>query len=48
MLAEIDLDALRAYREYETWGNAYRKPAAYGLLTSGEVAPPFQRHDARR
>ena len=47
-LAPFDLDAMRAYRAREIWGNAYRKPARYGLLTSAAVAPPFIRKDARR
>ncbi len=47
-LAEFDLDALRRYRERETWGNAYRRPGRYGLLTSTEVKYPFIRKDARR
>jgi predicted amidohydrolase len=47
-LAEFDLDAIRRYREAETWGNAYRKPRAYGALVSGEVRPPFVRPDSRR
>ena len=47
-LADFDLDRLRTYRDKETWGNAYRKPGAYGLLTSNDVEPPFERFDARR
>jgi predicted amidohydrolase len=47
-IAEFDLDKMRAYRERESWGNAYRKPRSYGLLTSLEVKPPFVRRDARR
>ena len=47
-LADFDLDRLRTYRDSETWGNAYRKPAAYGLLNSTDVEPPFERSDARR
>ncbi len=48
VLATFDLAALRAYREHETWGNAYRRPRAYAPLLSEEVHPPFQRSDARR
>jgi predicted amidohydrolase len=48
VLAEFDLERLRAYRERETWGHAYRKPRAYGLLTDQRVEPPFVRGDARR
>ena len=47
-LAEFDLDRLRAYRLSEVWGNAFRKPACYGILTSPVVEPPFVRPNARR
>ena len=47
-LARFDLDRLRAYRSAEAWGNAYRKPRCYGMLTSEAVEPPFVRTDARR
>ncbi len=47
-LAEFDMDAIRDYRERETWGNSYRKPSRYGLLTSPEVKPPFVREDSRQ
>jgi predicted amidohydrolase len=47
-LAEFDLDALRAYREREVWGNAYRRPRTYAPLTSHAVEKPFVRADARR
>ena len=47
-IAPIDLDRLRAYRAHEAWGNAYRKPSRYTLLTSTEVHAPFIRSDARR
>jgi N-carbamoylputrescine amidase len=47
-LASFDLDSIRAYRERETWGNAYRRPRLYGLLTATEVQPPFIRSDATR
>lgn len=47
-LAEFNLDRLRNYRERETWGNAYRKPGRYSLLTSNDVKYPFIRKDARR
>jgi N-carbamoylputrescine amidase len=47
-LAEFNLDRLRAFREAETQGDAYRKPATYdALLRSGAVSP-FLRGDARR
>jgi len=47
-VAKFDLEALRAYRRRETWGNAYRKPRAYGVLLSADIADPFRRDDARR
>ena len=47
-VAAIDLDRLRHYRSQETWGNAYRRPSRYALLTSTEVHAPFIRSDARR
>jgi predicted amidohydrolase len=45
-LARLDLDALRAYRRREVWGNAFRKPHRYAPLTSMEVRAPFQRTTA--
>jgi len=42
-LATFDLNMIRAHRELETWGNAFRKPQRYGLLTSPTVKPPFVR-----
>jgi predicted amidohydrolase len=47
-LAEFDLEQLSAYRERETWGNAFRKPRTYGALLSLEVEEPFIRASARR
>jgi N-carbamoylputrescine amidase len=47
-LATFDLDSIRAYREREAWGNAYRRPRLYSLLTAPEVQPPFVRADATR
>jgi predicted amidohydrolase len=47
-LAEFDMDRLRMYRKREAWGNAYRKPGKYGLLTSLRVEEPFIRMDSRR
>ena len=46
-LASFDLDALRAYRSRDIWGNAWRKPLQYGQLTSAEVREPFIRPDPR-
>jgi predicted amidohydrolase len=42
-LATFDLNMIQAHREHETWGNAFRKPQRYGLLTSLTVEPPFMR-----
>lgn len=42
-LAQFDLAALRDYRQRETWGNAFRRPRRYGMLTSSVVLPPFVR-----
>jgi predicted amidohydrolase len=47
-LAEFDLDKIRAWREHEGWGNAFRRPSRYALLTSPAVEPPFVRSKARR
>ena len=47
-LAEFDMNKIRAYRERETWGNAFRKPRCYGLLVSLEVEEPFIRTSAKR
>jgi predicted amidohydrolase len=47
-LATFDMDGLRAYREREAWGNAYRRPRLYRMLTATEVQPPFIRTDATR
>lgn len=43
VMAEFDMDSIRAYREQESWGNAYRKPHAYAELLSNDVKPPFIR-----
>jgi len=44
-LAPFDLDELRAYRLREGWGNAFRRPDRYGLLTAPQVELPFIRVD---
>lgn len=46
-LAELDLEALRAYRAREAFGNAYRRPRLYGALVQEGVRAPFIREDAR-
>jgi predicted amidohydrolase len=55
-LADFNLDALRAYRQREAMGNAFRRPHRYTALTATDVSPPFLRtnstgkryHDTRR
>lgn len=44
-LAEFDMDMLRAYRETEVHGNAYRRPELYGQIVSLEKHSPFIRND---
>jgi len=45
-MAEFNLQEIREYRKWTFWGNAYRRPRKYGLLTSEEVDEPFVRYDA--
>jgi predicted amidohydrolase len=47
-IAALDLAALRAYRAWEPWGDAYRKPGAYGVLLSDSADPVFRRPRSRR
>lgn len=47
-LARFDFARIRAFREAETQGDAYRKPLTYGAMLRHEVRPPFARDDARR
>lgn len=47
-MATFDLDQIRGYRERESWGNAYRRPRLYGMLTAEEVKPPFVRPNSTR
>lgn len=47
-IADIDLRTLRAYRESEVHGNAYRRPEKYGVLISEKIDPPFIRADRRK
>lgn len=44
-IAAYDLDATRTHREQTIWGNAYRRPHRYALLTSMDVSPPFERRN---
>jgi predicted amidohydrolase len=46
-LATFDLGALRAYRAREPWGDAYRRPAAYGSLLGHGVDPLMRRPQVR-
>jgi predicted amidohydrolase len=48
LIATFDLDALRAYREFDTGGDAYRKPATYRALVDDAPLPVFARADSRR
>jgi N-carbamoylputrescine amidase len=43
--ARFDLDDIRAYREREVWGNAFRRPQHYGALVDEAVESPFTRVD---
>jgi predicted amidohydrolase/GNAT superfamily N-acetyltransferase len=47
-IAPFDLARIRAFREAETQGDAYRKPATYGSLLRADARKPFRRADARR
>lgn len=47
-MAELDLEQLRAYRNTEVHGNAYRRPKKYGLLLEEKIEVPFVRTDRRR
>ncbi len=45
-IAGFNLKKLRAWRKSQTWGNAFRRPEGYSLLTSKEVKEPFVSKDA--
>jgi predicted amidohydrolase len=45
-LADLDLDQVRAYRAKTVWGNAFRRPHRYALISSQEVEQPFVRSNA--
>jgi len=47
IIAEFDIGALRAYREAEVWGNAFRRPQLYGKIIDHEITEPFTRNDRR-
>ncbi len=40
-IAELDLKQLQEYRECEGFGNAYRHPQKYKLLTESKIEKPF-------
>ena len=42
-LAQFDMNEIRTYRHTETWGNAFRRPRQYNLITAPEVEEPFIR-----
>ncbi len=47
-IATFDMNSIRFYREREAWGNSYRRPRLYEMLTKKEVKYPFVRKDATR
>lgn len=47
-IASLNLDMLRAYREHEIHGNAYRRPQKYKILTDTKIEKPFIRDDRRK
>ena len=46
-LTDFPLQELRAYRQTEVHGNAYRRPGCYRALLDQEVREPFVRKDRR-
>ncbi len=48
IIADIDIDRLRRYRQGEVMGNAYRHPEKYHELIETAVKPPFIRPDKRK
>ena len=46
-IAGFPLDQMRAYRESEVHGNAYRRPGKYALLVSEKIEAPFIRQNRR-
>lgn len=46
-IAELDLKQLQKYREYEAFGNTYRHPKKYKLLTESKIDKPFIRSNYR-
>jgi len=46
-LATFDIDKIRAVRSRSIWGNAYRRPLKYNLLTSSQVDTVFIRKNGK-
>src|SRR5699024_6563233 len=46
-IAELNLKQLQEYRECEVFGNAYRHPKKYRILTESKIDKPFIRSDYR-
>lgn len=46
-IAEFDLEMMRAYRQTEVHGNAFRRPEKYGILLEKTVSEPFVRSRRR-
>jgi predicted amidohydrolase len=42
-IAKFNINRMREYREQEVWGNAYRRPEKYSLITAGKREYPFIR-----
>jgi predicted amidohydrolase len=47
-IAKFDMNKIRGYREKEVWGNAYRKPEKYSLITTKKIEYPFIRETNRK
>jgi predicted amidohydrolase len=47
-MAEFPIEEIRAYRNKEVHGNAYRHPRKYQILVSEEIQEPFIRDDYRK
>jgi predicted amidohydrolase len=45
VMAEFDLDWVRAWRSDKYWGDAFRRPSKYAPLAENMAAPPFLRTD---
>ena len=48
IIAELQIDEIRADRRREVHGNAFRHPEKYGLLVSEKIEEPFIRKDYRK